>query len=92
MCDATEVGPCVLVAARTKKCLRIMRLGRLSHEAIESVGQHIELCPDCQAQVAEFDDVSEELVDRLVGNSLGSPFAGEADRERALATGDVGHG
>jgi serine/threonine protein kinase len=60
-------------------------LGRLADETIEAVGRHIEFCPQCQAQVAKFDDVSEELVDRLVGSSLESPFAGEAERERALA-------
>ena len=60
-------------------------LGRLPNETIESLGQHIESCPHCQANVAAFDEVAEELADQLIGGVSGSPFAGEVDRERALA-------
>ena len=51
----------------TEDELRAFGSGRLSGEAVDKVALHVEECTDCESQLGQFDDSTDEFVAGLRG-------------------------
>jgi len=52
-------------------------LGRLSDVAADDVAAHLGCCPDCQAELASFDDLEDTFVAQLRRPAPADPYQAE---------------
>ena len=59
--------------------------GKLSEETSDSLADHLESCPDCQADIAALPDTDDTLVALLRGDATPDPYLDESQCINAVA-------
>ena len=59
--------------------------GKLPDEASDSLAEHLESCPECQAELATLPDTEDTLVAQLRRPVVAEPFLDEPECGKAVA-------